>query len=333
MEKIDGVNQPGSDTKKESKITLELAELFSAEFSLSFKSSADVVKGTEVDVDRIADWVDRSSSLTETSPSPVTPSRSPAMTITGKLNPENDTIFLKLQIPDHKDGITQNFCYLYIVCSHREQLMTGDRNEISSLVPNWKEWEPSQFHPHQSSSYLDGDDGGPHHPFYSVSPSQASLSGLITLSGTNGCDWIQDDLLVDDEASSYSSLNSCNYSNLSYNSSDEDDLDLSPRRREPHSIAKTIKSTRFCPQEDIGTSCYKQCNVLLRSQRAYSSNIEEGITKIRSLVDLRSQLLHRFLVEEVNKRRLFKTVGVVENIGFQAPCQLSGKEMRSVGGA
>lgn len=34
------------------------------------------------------------------------------------------------------------------------------------------------------------------------------------------------------------------------------------------------------------------------------------------MVDIRSQLLHRTLVEEVNKLRLFKTVGAVENIGF-----------------
>jgi len=40
---------------------------------------------------------------------------------------------------------------------------------------------------------------------------------------------------------------------------------------------------------------------------------------------MRSQLLHRSLVEEVNKRRLFKTVGAVENIGFQTPCEVSNK--------
>lgn len=41
------------------------------------------------------------------------------------------------------------------------------------------------------------------------------------------------------------------------------------------------------------------------------------------MVDVRSQLLHRSLVEEVNKIRLFNTVGAVENIGFQAPCEVS----------
>lgn len=43
----------------------------------------------------------------------------------------------------------------------------------------------------------------------------------------------------------------------------------------------------------------------------------------RSLVDIRSQILHKSLVEEVYKRRLFNTIGAVENIGFQAPCEVS----------
>lgn len=40
------------------------------------------------------------------------------------------------------------------------------------------------------------------------------------------------------------------------------------------------------------------------------------MVKSGSMVDMRSQLLHRTLVEEVNKLRLFNTVGAVENIGF-----------------
>ncbi|KAJ8649776.1 hypothetical protein MRB53_002799 [Persea americana] len=45
------------------------------------------------------------------------------------------------------------------------------------------------------------------------------------------------------------------------------------------------------------------------------------------MVDVRSQLLHRSLVEEVNKRRLFRTVGDVESIGFQAPSELPRKAL------
>jgi WNK lysine deficient protein kinase len=39
----------------------------------------------------------------------------------------------------------------------------------------------------------------------------------------------------------------------------------------------------------------------------------------RSMVDMRSQLLHRTLVEELNRRMFFNTVAAVENIGFRAP--------------
>lgn len=52
------------------------------------------------------------------------------------------------------------------------------------------------------------------------------------------------------------------------------------------------------------------------------------LTRNRSLVDMRSQLLHRTLIEEVNKRRLFKTVGAVENIGFEVPREGSRKTSR-----
>lgn len=57
------------------------------------------------------------------------------------------------------------------------------------------------------------------------------------------------------------------------------------------------------------------------------------LTRNRSLVDMRSQLLHRSLVEEVSKRRLSKTVGAVEHIGFQDPCRVSKKASGTVNGA
>ena len=43
------------------------------------------------------------------------------------------------------------------------------------------------------------------------------------------------------------------------------------------------------------------------------------MTRNRSMVDMRSQLLHRTLVEELNRRLFFNTVGAVEDIGFRAP--------------
>lgn len=54
------------------------------------------------------------------------------------------------------------------------------------------------------------------------------------------------------------------------------------------------------------------------------NNSMPRLMRNRSLVDTRSQLLHRSLVEEVNRRRLFNTVGAVENIGFKSPYEVSG---------
>lgn len=70
--------------------------------------------------------------------------------------------------------------------------------------------------------------------------------------------------------------------------------------------------------------------VPLTSKSKMMMNNHHRLTRNRSLIDIRSQLLHRSLVEEVNKRRLFKTVGAVENIGFQAPCDVSTKRSQHV---
>ena len=43
------------------------------------------------------------------------------------------------------------------------------------------------------------------------------------------------------------------------------------------------------------------------------------MSRNRSMVDMRSQLLHRTLVEELNKRLFFNTVGAVHDIGFRDP--------------
>lgn len=43
------------------------------------------------------------------------------------------------------------------------------------------------------------------------------------------------------------------------------------------------------------------------------------------MVDLRSQLLHKSVMDEINRRWMFKTVGAVENIGFQELCESSNK--------
>ena len=132
-----------------------------------------------------------------------------------------------------------------------------------------------------------------------------------------------------DDTSSEGSAQSGKYSNLNYFSGNEHGSETSTLRREQHPGAKTQKSTRFCPEENSSSrkpqpgKSYKQAKVFGSKDKFPMDNIR--LTRNRSFVDVRSQLLHRTLVEEVHKRRLSKTVGAVENIGFQAPCIVSGK--------
>lgn len=124
------------------------------------------------------------------------------------------------------------------------------------------------------------------------------------------------DVFSNDDASSSCSMNSFNYSSLNY----EDGFDLSLQQAEHPCIPKTLNSTRFCPSDSTSSYNYKQCDSQLDSWRSsHHVNGQRKLTKIRSLVDIRSQLLHRSVVAQINKRRLFKTIGAMENIGFQEP--------------
>ncbi|PON37669.1 Serine/threonine protein kinase [Parasponia andersonii] len=273
------------------------------------------------------------------------------MKITGKLNPEDDTIFLKVQFAD-KDGSLRNIYFPFDIVSDtpidvatemvKELEITAwepfeiaemIQGEISALIPHWREEK------YDIINYQDNDDhDGPHYPLYSFSSSsssQASLSGMITSHGidrmANRGDWLQDDLL--DDTSSISSSNSGTYSNLNYLSGDEKETNMIlatveklPINRESH------KSTRFCPEvnhkavQSTAKKHNEQCKAFPSSNTSKDKRVVMDSLKLmrnRSLVDIRSQLLHRSLVEEVYKRRLFNTIGAVENIGFQAPCEVS----------
>ncbi|XP_048424891.1 probable serine/threonine-protein kinase WNK4 isoform X2 [Pyrus x bretschneideri] len=269
------------------------------------------------------------------------------MTITGKLNSEDDTIFLKVQIAD-KDGSLRNIYFPFdrlndtpfdVATEMVKELEITDwepfeianmiEGEISALAPDWK---PEAYH---TFNYQDDDDDGPHHPSHSYSSSShSSLSGLISSHGINrmknACDWFQDDLL--DETSSQSSSHSGTYSNLSFISGNEHGTKMIPTGGDKHPISKCHKSTRFCPEEtsNAGQSIAKKyvgrCKALLASGSKDERIMDSRkLMRNRSLVDIRSQLLHRSVVEEVNRRRLFKTVGDVKTIGFQAPCDVSKK--------
>lgn len=56
--------------------------------------------------------------------------------------------------------------------------------EISSLVPTWKDWGSSQYHNQHSFSYEEEDEDGIHHPFYTSSSCSSTAACLPALSSS-----------------------------------------------------------------------------------------------------------------------------------------------------
>ncbi|EEF29515.1 probable serine/threonine-protein kinase WNK5 [Ricinus communis] len=282
------------------------------------------------------------------------PTKDTEMTITGTMNPDDDTVFLKVQISD-KDGHTRNIYFPYdtmndtaidVAVEMVKELEITDwesldiaemiEEQIASLIPSSKEW--GLFQQQHSFNYDDDDEydnDGNHHPFHSFSSRSSSQASLLALSspyenphlhgGSNtnvtcSLDWLQGELFTNDDTSSQSSFNSIKYSNLNYCSGNEDSCETSTRGGEHLSFAKAHKSTRFCPADsNLCSKQHKQRNAQLGSWECSSSSSQPKLSRHRSLVDVRSQLLHKSLLEQIHKRRLFKTVGAVENIGFHEP--------------
>ncbi|XP_027336008.1 probable serine/threonine-protein kinase WNK4 [Abrus precatorius] len=275
------------------------------------------------------------------------------MSITGKLNPDDDTIFLKVKISE-KDGSCRNVYFPFDIYTDTpidvamemvKELEITDlepsdianmiEGELSVLLPNRRNSNYSDTC-HTFSYQDDDEDEGPRHHFHSFSScssSQESISGPVNRADdlSNGYYWLHDDML--DDASSRCSSHGT-YSNLNFCSVDDQEHNVASTRKDKHPIIKIHKCTRFSPGEDPIT--LNHCKVLPGPQAP--STIKRVIdnrrlTRNKSLIDMRSQLLHRSLVEEVNKRRLFKTVGAVENIGFQTPYEVTNKKPQPLCGA
>ncbi|CAA0842390.1 Probable serine/threonine-protein kinase WNK5 [Striga hermonthica] len=153
------------------------------------------------------------------------------MTITGTLNPDDGTIFLKVQIAD-KEGAVRNVFFPFDIVSDapldvanemvKELEITDWRpyeianmidSEISGLVPDWKTDHPS----YQQDEYE-------HQNLYSPSSSsQVSALGWIPSHKL-------DSNLFDDTSSQSSSSHSEKYSNWAYYSADEHQSMMSPNR-------------------------------------------------------------------------------------------------------
>ncbi|PKA60279.1 putative serine/threonine-protein kinase WNK5 [Apostasia shenzhenica] len=255
--------------------------------------------------------------------------RTTAMTITGNMNPDDDAIYLKVQIAD-KDGSVRNIYFPFDTISDTpidvanemvRELEITDREpaeiagmitrEIMSLVPEWREPRVGNDNGVRHE-YEYGTDDEFGHPFYYLSSPTSSQSSVFAAGRSHGgggnlplgdplqlADWLHDG----DDASS---VHSGKYSAVNYSSGNEPDEEFRRCR------------DRVLPPDTAP---------LFPAGRRASA---EGwrLMRNRSMVDMRSQLLHKTLVEEVNKR-LFKTVGAVENIGFQNPCERSQRSSSS----
>lgn len=124
--------------------------------------------------------------------------------------------------------------------------------------------------------------------------------------------WDADNWNNYEDASSQSSMNSYKFSNMTFIDREQE-------------VVEEEEEGRNSTRRNISI---KKCN---------KKNNHDGddevkmmmMNRVKSMVDLRSQLLHRSLVEEMNKRRMFNTVGAVENIGYYDP---AGNSLAKKGG-
>ncbi|KAL0673278.1 hypothetical protein Bca4012_001259 [Brassica carinata] len=211
------------------------------------------------------------------------------MTITGKLNAEDNTIFLNVLIAD-ENGKAKKVSFPF-------DIMNDTSIDVAKEMV--KELEITDWEPVQIAKMIDGE-----------------ISSLVP-------GWRYDEGDAHDEANSQSSSNSGSYSNVNYISVDE-------HSSQPSAKTRTHNVTRFCPEESshLHSGRANVCAASSSSNWRLASD-NRALTRNRSLVDVQRKSLQRSLVEEGRKRRLFKTVGDVENVGFQSPYAVSRKPLSS----
>ncbi|XP_042433626.1 probable serine/threonine-protein kinase WNK5 isoform X1 [Zingiber officinale] len=303
--------------------------------SPSFTNPANVFKN-----DLVESRAHNHVQLADNAPDPDTVAKATNMTITGKINPEDDTIFLKVQIAV-QEGKMSNIYFPFDIIEDTpldvanemvKELDIRDREpseiaaiiaqEITRLVPGWKKDDEES---HQVYNYVDDEEDRSNHPFYYLSSptsSQASVAfGMSSFRGIHNLqqkEWhgdgsSQGDVDVDDDISS---VHSSKYSAMNYTSGS----DQEPFSTFDQGDQGCLKSTKICTEESFGSCCGDGHGK--SAVRDAHHHPHRRLLRNQSMLDLRSQLLHRALVEELNKR-MFKTIGAVENIGFQVPCSAS----------
>uniref|UniRef100_A0ACD5YK18 Uncharacterized protein n=1 Tax=Avena sativa TaxID=4498 RepID=A0ACD5YK18_AVESA len=271
------------------------------------------------------------------------------MTITGKLNTDNDTIFLKVQIADETGGHVRNIYFPFDIAGDTAM------EEIARLVPDWAGGNCGDQQEYYT--YADDDDNEEQPPFYYLSSSPASSTALTLAWGPQPRDCMEATvtgskyhLTIDQFAPLWLSRclslgrDTCQLVvGADYPASSDDDDTSSTRsalhysseeaqpEEKPSSVSKTgqVKATRFGPGESsAGRNVSPHAGwpqsrggnpvaAAVTTRGGGGASRSSSSSRVAcSMVDVRSQLLHRTLVEELNKRMFFNTVGAVENIGF-----------------
>ncbi|CAN6380360.1 unnamed protein product [Urochloa humidicola] len=262
------------------------------------------------------------------------------MTITGKLNAEEDTIFLKVQIADEKGNNVRNIYFPFDLVSDTamevaqemvKELSITDRDpsEIAAMIDQEiQRLLPEREQQHEYNVYAthnnDDDDEKEERPppFYYLSSSptsssQGSLCGVgpctsSAFSCPHGGGWSKGN--EEEEAAGQAK-------NTRFGPGPGESSSRSPRR-----VDTTMAQQQY-NNNNIAHQLQRQCSMSPqhagRARQREDGNGRRKMSRNRSMVDMRSQLLHRTLVEELNRRLFFNTVGAVESIGFRDPSSSS----------
>ncbi|KHN29517.1 Putative serine/threonine-protein kinase WNK5 [Glycine soja] len=190
------------------------------------------------------------------------------MTISGSINEENNTVFLKVRISDIT-GHTRHVFFPFdtlkdtaiqvamemvqeLEISHLEPLEIAVRidHEVSALVPTWRDRVKCHHQRQYSFNYEEDEDVNNHHPFFlSSSPSSPRGSGHMSASNSFKTrvrgnhypftqEWPQDDpFMVNDDASPQASLNSFKCSSFQF---------LDPGQEDEHAPTDATERTKKC---------------------------------------------------------------------------------------
>ncbi|CAN6802926.1 unnamed protein product, partial [Brassica oleracea] len=216
--------------------------------------------------------------VVEPLPSVIDPARTTDMSITGRMNSEDHTIFLQVQISDG-NGYMRNIHFPFSIVSDTplevalemvKELEITDwdpleiaamiENEISLLVPNWSAHEdPSLLH-HSFGHEDDDDNGRRTRPFYSAACSP-DPPVAVKDNKNNSVEDLYNEGSSNDDGSGRGSNTLLSSSTYQQHSPPVEDDDQSPQQRR-------------------------------RRLRLH---------KMKSLVDTRTQVLHRSLMELINR--------------------------------